>query len=83
MEGIIMTNAISEIIAGPATIQPQQVPPAQSGTKKSTPQPKADTVTISAQGKQAVQLRTAGSTPSEELKESPIEKAVESNQGKK
>jgi len=78
-----MADAVSGIISGQPAYQPQQVPPVKTEAKEATPQPKGDTVTISAQGKQAVLLRTDGSTQAEEVKESPIEKATEALAGKK
>lgn len=78
-----MSNAISSIASSHAGNQPQQTAPAKPSVHQAAPQPKGVTVTISAQAKHAaVPLRTAGSTPAEELKESPIQKAVEANQGK-
>jgi hypothetical protein len=81
MEEIVMINAISSL--SPSR-QPQQAAPLPDAQEaKTTPLPKEDTVTISTQGKQAVQLLTSGSTPVEETKESPIQKAIETYAGKK
>ena len=82
-----MATAITGVGSGQPAYQPQQVTaPKQApkeAPKKAAPQHKSDVVTISAQGKQAVQLRAAGSTPGEEAKESPIEKSTEAQIGKK
>jgi hypothetical protein len=80
MEVTIMATAIS----GVGSVKPpQDVVPAKPKVKEAAPKPKGDVVTISAKGKQAVQLRTAGSTSAEEAKEPPIAKAVEAQAGKK
>jgi hypothetical protein len=78
-----MANSISGIVSVQPVHQPQQVASPKPEPKVAAQQPKADVVTISGPGKQAVQLRTAGSTPAEELQESPIAKAVEAQAGKK
>ena len=78
-----MTNAISGVVSGQQAYQPQQVASPKPESNGAVPQSKADVVTISAQGKQTVQLRTDGSSPAEEAKESPLEKAAEAQAGKK
>jgi hypothetical protein len=76
------TNAIAGIISGLPANQPQQAAPPQPETTVATPQPTSDVVTISAQGKQAVQHSTPYS-PTEEQKESSTQKATETQAGKK
>ena len=78
-----MATAIAGVGSGQPVYQPQQVTAPKQAQKEAAPQQKGDVVTISAQGKQAVQLRAAGSTPGEEAKESPLEKATEAQVGKK
>ena len=78
-----MANAISGLAPVQQAYQPQPVAPPKPKAAEATTQPKADTVTISAQGKQAVQLRTGDFTPTEEANESPIAKANETQAGKK
>jgi len=78
-----MASPVSGIGSGQPVQQPQQVTPPRPEAAVASPQPKGDVVTISAQGKQTVQLRAAGSTPGEEAKESPIAKAIEAQAGKK
>jgi hypothetical protein len=77
-----MTTAISGVAAGQFQ-QPQQVAFHAASSASTAPHSTADVVTISAQGKQTVQLRSDGSSPAEEVRESPIEKAVEAQAGKK
>jgi hypothetical protein len=82
-EEIIMTDAISGIISGIPPQQTEQTPlPQKAETKESAPQPKGDTVTISARGKQAAQ-QTAQYSPAEESKESSTQRAKETQAGKK
>jgi hypothetical protein len=61
MEGIIMadTNAISSVISGVPAVRPQHIASHKQIQKKAAPQPKNDTVTISAQGMQAAQKTLA------------------------
>jgi len=73
----------SGIVSGQSVYQPHQAVPPKPAPAVAAPQHKGDVVTISAQGKQAVQLITAGYSPAEEAQESPIEKAIEAQQGKK
>jgi hypothetical protein len=82
MEGIIMAdiNAITSAISGQSVAQPQQPATPQPEAKGTTQQPKGDTVTISAQGKQAVQTPYS---PAEEQKEPAVQKARETQVGKK
>lgn len=78
-----MVNSISGIVVGKPVQNAEGVAAAKPQAQTPIPQPK-DTVTISAKGQQAaVPLRTAGSTPAEEAKESPIARALEASQGKK
>lgn len=76
-----MTDAISNVISGQPAYQPQQATPAKPEVSGATPQPKPDTVTISAQGKQVAY--STPYSPAEEAKESAPQKAVEASQGKK
>ena len=78
-----MSNVISGVASGQPTYQPPQVASPQPKAAEASTQPKGDVVTISAKGKQSVQLRTGDYTPAEEAKESPIEKATEAQAGKK
>jgi hypothetical protein len=81
MEEIIMSDTISSIVSGLPAYQPQ---PETGKPLATVATPQTDVVTISAQGSQAAQqLRTAGSTPAEEAKESLISKVTEANAGKK
>jgi hypothetical protein len=79
-----MANPISGITPGQPPKQAQPHPQqTRQPAKTQTPPPKGDTVTISHQAKQTAPLRTAGSTPQEETKETPIQKTVEAMAGKK
>ncbi len=74
-----MTNAISGVAGGQPVYQPQH-------TAAARPEPKApagDAVTISSQGKQAVQLGSDGDTPAQEAMENSLQKAAEALGGKK
>jgi hypothetical protein len=75
-------NAISSAIGGSQVAQTQQVAPPKPAPEAATPQQKVDVVTISAQGKTAVQ-QTAQYSPTEEQKESSTKKATETQSGKK
>ena len=78
-----MANTIPGVGSGQPVYQPKQVTAPKQAPKDEAPKPKGDVVTISSKGKQAVQLLTAGSTPAEEVKESPVEKSTEVQTGKK
>jgi len=79
-----MASSISGVGSGQAANQrPQQVVPPKPKPKVAAPEPQKDVVTISAKSRQAMQLKTAGSTPAEEAKESPVEKTLETQVGKK
>jgi len=78
-----MANTITGVGSGQPVYQPQKVTAPKQAPREAVPQQKGDVVTISAQGKQAVQLRAAGSTPGEEAKESSLAKATEAQAGKK
>jgi hypothetical protein len=78
-----MLNSISSIVPVQQAYQPQPVVSPKPKAAESITQPKADTVTISAQGKQAGQLRTGDYTPAEEAQESSIAKNAEAQAGKK
>lgn len=73
-------NAISSAISSVPAVKPQQVASQQPAAQGATPPSKNDIVTISAQGKQAVQ---APYSPSEEQKEPAALKAREAQAGKK
>ena len=61
-----------------------QVRRSENHTRQTAPQYKQnDIVTISAEGKQMIPLRTDGSTPTEEAKESPLQRDIEGQAGKK
>jgi hypothetical protein len=77
-----MTNAISGLISSQSAYEPQQVASPQPETKGTAPQHKDDVVTISAQGKKAIQ-QPAQYSPTEEMKESATQKAIEAQAGKK
>lgn len=75
-----MANAILSIIDGVSPVsQPQQIAPAKPEVRGA---PKGDTVTISAQARQAAQSET-NATPTEETNETSTQKATEASQGKK
>lgn len=78
-----MADTISRIVSTQPAPRPQPTAPVKPEVKAALPHPKGDTVTISPRGKQAVPLRTAGATPTEELNETPVEKGVEAAEGKK
>ena len=61
-------------------VQISKVAKNDASTPQPTEKPKQDTVTIS---KQAVQIASQLYSPSEEAKETPIQKEVESAQGRK
>jgi len=77
-----MADAISGVVPGQPAHQPQQVASPKPAPKKTAPQHKDDVVTISARGKQAVQ-KPVPYSPTEEQKETPTKKAVETQAGKK
>jgi hypothetical protein len=77
-----MTNAISGSVSNQPAYQPQQVAAPHEETKGTAPQHKDDVVTISAQGKKAVQQPVPYS-PTEEMNESATQRALEAQAGKK
>ena len=74
-----MSDAIASISSGQAIYQPKVVAPMKPEVREETPQPKGDTVTISAQGKQEAQKAMAGSSPTEEMQETTAQKASEAS----
>jgi len=75
------TNAISSILSSLPLNQPQQAVAPQPEAKGVAPQPKVDVVTISAQGKQAVQ-EAAPESRAGERQESYVKKSTEAQTGR-
>ena len=69
-----MANSISGVASVQQAYQPQPAASPKPKAAEAAEQPKGDTVNISSQGKQAVQLRAGNSTPAEKLQEAKLVK---------